>query len=377
MFIITGLWRVITSGPVSSRELTDSYDDAAAFESTTTDGTTTDSKEVTTTTTRPSRPSTSDQSSTTGESTTIEGSPDVARRFSDFLEVFQQTGKRAILLGIIERDRTGWNSSTGSRPDLSVETSQRLDNSRLTFKASAGDAVATLVLTANRNSKPESTSNTFSGRTWTERNSEENQRENVRGTFYEITLYKQVIGDDASSSVVPTRPATDATYDGYKSYLETRFEDDSCKPESVMLHSDEVYLPDVVPGVRCNANCSACKDGYAYQAVVYPMPTLRARKFDMIQAFYETTRLVPVYCSCLSSDFPRVNDVTCADEVTITQHDRFDSVQTVSMITEDQTHNAQTTVNPYKTSDYASIEPVYEIYDEKNADDIYSGFEPV
>ena len=195
-------------------------------------------------------------------------------------------------------------------------------------------------------------------------------------TFYRITEYKNPIDEDRSVidqlSIYTTQPPMEAGHDSYRTYLETGYTDEKCKPESVMLDSNEDYLTDVVPGVRCNAKCRACEDGYTFQAVMYPMSALKVHRIGDTQTYYRTTRWIPVYCACFRDD-----DVDIySEEDTSNPYDGFDSIRTESTTsTKDSIYNAEDTDDVYEAFDSKSLESSDDIYNAEHADDPYEGFE--
>ena len=193
------------------------------------------------------------------------------------------------------------------------------------------------------------------------RSSEETQ------TFYRITQYEHSVEDAITaidrSAEYTTRPAEQAANNEYSSYLESPYDDDeNCKPQSVMLHGNGDYLPDVVPGVRCKATCSACDDGYTYQAVMYPMPVLKTHRIGATQVYYKTTRSIPVYCTCSrdsasNDDGHDGNDdgddgnATYIVDDSSNPYDGFDSLEVHSKVTKDPVYNEEETDDIYDAFD--------------------------
>lgn len=313
------------------------------------------------------------------QSTDRDDNPALDVWFSKFIKEFKQIGKRAILLGIVERDRAGSTSSTEGRLDLPVKTSQQLDSSRLTFKASAGDAVATLFIDSNVNKK--SVVDIEKPVTAADMSTVLHRTKRTTGeTYYRITEYQYAPNEDGteidSSSAYTTRPPVEMPHNNYRSYLDTGYEDEKCRPESVMLNGDgDSYLPDVVPGVRCNANCSACKDGYLYQAVIYPIPTLKVHKIDTIQTYYKTTRFIPVYCACFK--IITDDDAIYREEDSSSPYEAFESVETGGVTKHDPSYNAEDADDLYDAFDSTSTEYRNVAYNAEEADGVYDAFEPV
>jgi len=190
--------------------------------------------------------------------------------------------------------------------------------------------------------------------------SAEEKKTDQRETFYKLTEYHHPNGEESrvidSSSIYTTTSPLEGVYGSYKSYLETGYEDVKCKPESVTLPSDKNYLPDVVPGVRCDGRCSACNDGYTYQAVVYPMPTLKVHKIGTIQTYYKSTRLIPVYCACFRAAIAD-DDVTYSEDDADNVYNNFDSVEADNIGRRDPAYNEE------------DIGDVYDAFDSTSEDD--------
>ena len=316
----------------------------------------------------------SERSSKTKETTGNEDNIDIATWFSTFSQQFETGGKRAILFGIVERDANGSSSSKITHEDFPIKTWQQLDQSRLSFSASAGDAIATLVIDSNvknkRNEetlKPVTVHDMMTNLHRTKRTTEEGLRRKAE-TFYIIREYQHPMNEEITlldfSSTYTTRPTVDMPFDEYRSYLESSYGDDEkCKPESVNLYGNGHYLPDVVPGVRCNARCSACDDGYAYKAVMYPMPALKSHRIGDTQTYYVSTRSIPVYCACFRGPTTESNVAA-----SYTREDASNFYEAFDSVDDDDV---------YRAFDSTSAEDVSGSYNVDEADDAYDGFEPL
>jgi hypothetical protein len=237
--------------------------------------------------------------------------PESSGFFRKFLEEFRSNGKRAIFLGVIERDVTELEDGTNEELQFPVETSQHLDKSSLSFRASSGDTVATLVINANKKQsgeipqklKLEKKPTTISDLLTSHRAKRSRDDQNI---YYHVTEYEYQDDHDATVLGVSNATPTASIDEGAESYLNPsyNYKDDKCKPKSVMVEGDDSYFHKAVPGVACDTHCAACEDGSTYKAVFYPMPTLRMDNRGADQIYYKTTRPVPVYCSCFKDDDP-------------------------------------------------------------------------
>ena len=265
--------------------------------------------------------------------------------FSKFLHEFRMSGKRAIFLGIVERD------AGESNPQFPVETSQIVDKSSLSFRASSGNTVARLIID-NRNDNKASKDAALEPRP--EKSSSlsdilTGDRSKLvalgvpaddGNTYYKITEYihqnSQV--DTVSKSTTLTPGDSTVSQHTGMSFQDHMYEseDEQCNPKVVLIEDDGMYLPRSVPGVVCDSGCSTCTDGFTYRAVMYPMPTLRLHTQDIDRVYYETTRSVPVYCACLQDMTSSAEHTTAkSTDSTTTENDYEDFYSNFEKIDED------------------------------------------